>query len=81
MCSTVAQLECRTLNRETPGSNPFCYRFEVWVFLFSPRCLSPISCINEYLAIDSGGNVSDLVFARNCSVARIVSREVDLVPD
>ena len=30
------------------------------------------SCINEYLAIDSGENVSDLVLARNCSNARML---------
>ena len=27
------------------------------------------SAVNEYLAIDSGGNVSDLVVARNCCMA------------
>ena len=58
--STVAQLvECRTRNRESPGSNPCCYRFEVWAFSFTSRCLSRLSCINEYLAIDVGGNVSE----------------------
>ena len=57
---TVAQLvECRTRNRESPGSNPRCYRFEVWAFSFTSRRLSRLSCINEYLAIDSGGNVSE----------------------
>ena len=54
----VAQLvERRTRNRENPGSNPLCYRFEVWAFSFTSRRLSRLSCINEYLAIDSGGNV------------------------
>ena len=58
--SKVAQLvECRTRNRESPGSNPRCYRFEVWAFSFTSRRLSRLSCINEYLAIDSGGNVSE----------------------
>ena len=42
-----------------PGSNPRCYRFEVWAFSFTSRRLSRLSCINEYLAIDSGGNVSE----------------------
>ena len=60
MWSAVAQLvECRTRNRESPGSNPRCYRFEVWAFSFTSRRLSRLSCINEYLAIDSGGNVSE----------------------
>ena len=58
--SAVAQLvECRTRNRESPGSNPRCYRFEVWAFSFTSRRLSRLSCINEYLAIDSSGNVSE----------------------
>ena len=56
--SAVAQLvERRTRNRENPGSNPLCYRFEVWAFSFTSRRLSRLSCINEYLAIDSGGNM------------------------
>ena len=58
--SAVAQLvECRTRNRDSPGSNPRCYRFEVWAFSFTSRRLSRLSCINEYLATDSGGNVSE----------------------
>ena len=52
-------VECRTRNRESPGSNPLCYRFELWPFSFSSRRLSRLSCINEYLAIDSGGHVSE----------------------
>ena len=58
-CHGSSAVECRTRTRESPGSNPLCYRFEVWAFSFSPRCPSSISCINEYLAIDSGGNVSE----------------------
>ena len=45
--------------KNSPGSNPRCYRFEVWAFSFTSRRLSRISCINEYLAIDGGGNVSE----------------------
>ena len=40
-----------------------------------------LSCINEYLAIDSGGNVSDLVFARNCCMVRTLPGEAKLVPE
>ena len=58
--SAVAQLvACRTRNRESPGTNPRCYRFEVWAFSFTSRRLSRLSCINEYMAIDSGENVSE----------------------
>ena len=39
-----------------------------------------LSCINEYLAIDSGGNVSDLVVARNC-LARMLPGEAELVSE
>ena len=31
--------------------------------------------------IDNGGNVSDLVFARNCRMARMLPREVELVSE
>ena len=33
--------------------------------------------INEYLTIDSGGNVSDLVLARNCCLARMLPGEAE----
>ena len=66
-------------SREPGLESSLWYSFSVWAFSFSPRRLSPFSCINEYLAIDSGGNVSDLVLARNCCVARMLPREVELV--
>ena len=37
--------------------------------------------MNEYLAIDSGGNVSDLVFARNCCMTRMLPGEAELVSE
>ena len=40
-----------------------------------------LSCINEYLAIDSGGNVSHLVFAHNCCMARMLPGEAELVSE
>ena len=40
-----------------------------------------LSCINEYLAIDSGGHVSDLVVARNCCMAWMLPGEAELVSD
>ena len=33
------------------------------------------------LPIDSGGNTSDLVFARNCCMARMLPREAELVSE
>ena len=57
-------------SREPGFESPLCYCFKVCAFLLSRRRPSSLNCINEYLAVDSGGNVSDLVFARNCYVAR-----------
>ena len=49
---TIAyRLEGRTLNRENPVSNPG--RFEPLASLITPRCHSSLSCINEYLAIQT----------------------------
>ena len=63
-----------------PGfESSLCYRFEDWVFSFSP--LMPQLTQNEYLAIDGGGNVSDSVFARNCCMARMPSVEAELVSE
>ena len=53
-------VECRTRNQVSPGSNPPLLPFgRLGIFL-------RLSCLNDYLAIDSGGNVSDVVVARNC---------------
>ena len=72
-------VERRTRNREKSGSNPpFA---TVSKFEHFPRRPSPLSCINEYLAIDSGGNVSDLVLVRNCCMTRMLPREAELVSE
>ena len=42
---------------------------------------SLLTCMNEYLAIDSGGNVSDIVVARNCCMARMFPGEAELVSE
>ena len=42
------------------------YRFEDWAFSFSTRLPSSLSCINEYLAIDRGGNVDEY---SSCEIA------------
>ena len=52
-------VECRIHNREILGSNPLCCCFHAWAFSFSPRRPSSISSINEYLAMDGGGHVSE----------------------
>ena len=40
-----------------PGIESSCCCFKAWVILFTPHCLSSLSCINEDLARDS--HVSD----------------------
>ena len=37
--------------------------------------------MSTWLTIDSGGNVSDLVLARNCCLARMLPGEAELVSD
>ena len=68
-------------SREPGFESSVCYNFEVLVFSFFPQCLSPLSCINEYLTIDSSGNVSDLVFAHNCCMVRMLPRKFELVSE
>ena len=56
-------VECRTRSQVSPGSNPSLLSFrKLGIFVLAIDSPSPcsLSCINEYLAIDSGGNVSDL---------------------
>ena len=53
-------IECRARNRESPGSNPpfaTVLKFGHFRSLFAMP--SSISCINESLAIDRGGNVNE----------------------
>ena len=72
-------VECRIRNRESPCSNPLCYRFTTWAFSFSPRHVSSLICINKYLRRwwKSGW----IIFTLNCCVARMLPREVELVPE
>ena len=57
----ISVVECRTHNRERPGSNPPFATVSKFGHFHS------LSCMNEYLAIYSDGNVND--WLRNCSVA------------
>ena len=38
--------------------------------------MNRLSCMNEYLAIDSGGNVSELSLRKSC-IARMLPREAE----
>ena len=39
-----------------------------WASFFTLHCSSSLSCMNEYLAIDSGGNVYEQLSHINCSI-------------
>ena len=87
--SRVVQVSC-SLDNEINNANmlidimgsspPFLLFRRLGIFvLFTDAPVD--SAVNEYLAIDSGGNVSDLVVARNCCLARMVPREAELVSE
>ena len=65
----------------SPGSNPPLLPFRrLGIFVLSID--APVdSAVFEYLAIDSGGNVSDLVLARSCFLARMLPGEAELVSE
>ena len=67
-----------TEREHTVFESTLCYRFEAWPFFAIPT-MPQSTQLYEYLAIDSGGNVSDIVFARHCCVARMLPGEVELV--
>ena len=74
----ISVVECRTRNQVSPGSNHLLLLFlRLGIFVLSIDALVD-SAVNEYLAIDSGGNVSDLVLARNCCLARMLPGEAEL---
>ena len=45
-----------------------CCGAKTWASVFTLHCSSPFSCINEYLAIDSGGYVYEQPSRINCSI-------------
>ena len=51
----------RTLDSQLrdPMFESSCTCFKTLAILFTPRCRSSLSCINEYLATDRGGHVSE----------------------
>ena len=67
-------VECRTRNRECPGSNPLCYCFKSLAFSFSPHRPSSLSRINEYLALDIGQNVNE-------SSSRVIAVWLEYFPE
>ena len=42
-----------------PSLDFSCCHFEAWTISLTPRCHSSLSCINEFMATDSGGYVNE----------------------
>ena len=58
-----------------PDSNPSLLPFRI-LGIFVLSIDAPV-----HSAVDSGGNVSDLVLARNCCLARMLPGEAELVSE
>ena len=61
-------VELRTRLRE-PGFESCAAVLKPWASFFTLHCSSSLSCINEYLAIDSGGYVYEQSSCTNCSIS------------
>ena len=64
-------------SREPGFESPFATVSKIGHFSFTSQTPLFTQLYNEYLAIDSGGNVSDLVLARNCCLARMLPGEAE----
>ena len=51
-----------------PGFEPCAAVLKPWASFFTLHCSSSLSCINEYLAIDSDGYVYEQPSCINCSI-------------
>ena len=51
-----------------PGFESCAAVLKPWASFFTLHCSSSLSCINEYLAINSGGYVYEQSSRMNCSV-------------
>ena len=74
-------VERQTHNLGSTGSNPPLLPFRsLGIFILST--MPQFTRLNnEYLGIDAGGNVSDLVLVRNCCMARMLPGEAELVSE
>ena len=64
-----------------PKVRILCYGVKTLGNCFTLHCSSSLSCINEYLAVDSDGYVYKQPFCVNCSIwldtPRVVERVLD----
>ena len=51
-----------------PGFESCAAVLKPWVCFFTLNCSTSLTCINEYLAIDSGGYVYEQPSCINCSI-------------
>ena len=72
-------VERRTRNRESPDSNPPLLPFRNWAFSFSPLTPQVTQLYKWIPGYRRWWNVSDLVLARNCCLARMLPGEAELV--
>ena len=67
-------------SREPEFESPFATVSKIGHFSFTsqtPLFTQMYKSLNQYLAIASHGNVSDLVMARNCCLARMLPGEAE----
>ena len=64
-------------SREPGFESPFATVSKIGHFSFTSQTPLFTQLYKMYLAIDSGGNVSDLVLARNCCLARMLPGEAE----
>ena len=77
-------VERRTQNQVSPSLNPPLPPFRrlgIFVLSIDTPVDSAVYMSRAYMAIDSGGNVSYLVLAHNCCLARMLCREAELVSE
>ena len=67
-------VELRILDYEYQVSNH-------WAIFYTIHCSSSLTCINEYLAIDSGGYVYEQPTRINCSIWLNASKEAEMVSE
>ena len=61
-------VELRTLGLRDPRFKSCAAVLKPWASVFTIHCSSSLSCINQYLAIDSGGYVYKQPSCINCSI-------------
>ena len=64
-----------------PGFEPCAAALKPWASVFTLHCYSLLSCINEYLAIDSGGYVYSRLCELIVAYGWMLPREAEMVSE